>query len=200
MTIYNMNISYFFVILTFFLTTNHHASGIQKITMEDEEEKYLAEGATIFWSNPNHALLDKVYHLIYDRNPSVEMIKLFLKQKADPNTFCTCYFPNHSRCSCNNITPLNYMCDKDNPSLEVIQVLLEYGANPNNKPRLGKQPLLSMCYKANPSVACVKHLLEYKADPNIKTYMNNTLLHRMCIHTSPSLEIIKLLINAHIHQ
>jgi ankyrin repeat protein len=92
------------------------------------------------------------------------------------------------------------MCEKDNPSPEIIKLILEYGANPNNKPRLGEHPLLSICGKVNPSVACVKLLLEYKADPNMKTYFNSTLLHRICLHKSPSLEIIKLIVNEHIHQ
>lgn len=106
----------------------------------------------------------------------VEIVRILLKAKADPNGFdwygspllqaTWCRFPR------------------------VVQVLLEAGADPNAANGIGTTPLLNACHWGRADIA--RLLLAFKANPNLADQNGQTPLS-VAKHYDDDSEIVKVL-------
>ena len=153
---------------------------------------------------------------------NLEVIKLLLRAKADPNAFSAVSdnarkAPLHIACSQENLeivevllnesnvnpnildthknTPLHYAARSSNP--KIMQCLIASNANPNIQNESGYTPLHVCCNHKGPQTNVVEKvniLLQAHADPTVQTSDCSTSLHFACINGY--LEIVTILLKA----
>ena len=69
-----------------------------------------------------------------NNNVTVEMVELFMKNKADPNKCC---IPPK--------TPFHYLCENKNVTVAFIELFLKHNADPNTCDRYNKTPFHHIC-------------------------------------------------------
>ncbi len=136
----------------------------------DSVRNFLDNGAPIYGYFPKK--YTPFFHAIWKAttNPSlaIEIVKLFLDRKADPNYTRPPGF-------CQQETPITHSCCHSITSLNVeplLKTLIKYGANLNQKNAAGDTPLHECAQYRN--IKVIKALLQFGANPFLKNNVGKT--------------------------